>query len=92
MKNIKRFTQIFKVFSNINRVKIVLILSKKEAMSVSEFAEELDISFKATSKHLIILDRFDILDSRGKLGHVFYSLNADIPKDIKSVIRTFLEN
>ncbi len=92
MKNTKRFTQIFKVFSNINRVRIVLILAKKEAMSVSELAEELSISFKATSKHLIILDQFDVVNSKGKSSHVFYSLNRDMSKDLKSVISTFSED
>lgn len=91
MKNTKRFTKIFKVFSNINRVKIVLLLSKRKVMNVTDIAEALNISFKATSKHLIILDQFDIVDSRGKLGHVFYSLSKDIPKDIKSIVDIFIE-
>ncbi len=91
MKNTKRFTQIFKVFSNINRVKIVMLLSKRKVMNVTDIAEELDISFKSASKHLILLDQFDVVNSKGKSSHVFYSLNEDMSKDLKSVISTFSE-
>lgn len=89
MKNIKRITQIFKIFSNINRVKIVHLLSKKRMMNVTDLAEALEISFTSTSKHLIILERFDVVSSTGKLGHVFYSLSEDIPNDVREVMNLF---
>jgi len=90
MKNIKRITQIFKIFSNINRVKIVHLLSKRKMMNVTDLAEALEISFTSTSKHLIILERFDVVSSTGKLGHVFYSLSERIPDDVREVMSIFV--
>ncbi len=85
----KRWVQIFKAFSNINRIGIVKFLSQRDKSSVSEIAHHLDISLKATSKHLIILHNLDVLDSKGKDNRVFYWLNAEMPKDIKQVIKLF---
>jgi len=78
------------MFSNINRVKIVKLLKNKGAMAVVYIARELDISPKSTSKHLIMLDRFEVLNSRGVSGHVFYEINQNMPRDIKEVIDLFM--
>jgi len=85
----KRWTQIFKALSNINRVKIIKMLSRRERMNVSEIAEELDISHKATSKHLILLHNLDVLTNKGKDNRVEYWLNPNIPTDIKNTIKLF---
>jgi DNA-binding transcriptional ArsR family regulator len=85
----KRWTQIFKALANINRVRIIKILSERERRSVSQIAEELDISHKATSKHLIILHNLDVLVNKGKDNRVEYWLNPDMPTDIKKAINLF---
>lgn len=87
----KRWSVVFKTLSNINRLKIIKLLSGNQQMSVSRIAEELDISFKATSKHLLMLHDLDILNSTGKSGQVFYSLNRkNMPSDIKQTIALFI--
>jgi DNA-binding transcriptional ArsR family regulator len=86
----KQWTHIFKIFSNINRAKIVKLLAHNKAMIVGDIAHELGISFTSTSKHLIILDRLDVLNSRGTAGHVFYELNRNMPKDIKKIVDLFI--
>lgn len=85
----KRWTQIFKALSNINRVRIVKMLSNRGRMSVAEIADGLDISPKATSKHLIILHNLDVLSNKGKNNRVEYWLNPDLPADIKRAIKLF---
>ncbi len=86
----KRWTQIFKALSNINRVRIVKMLSGRKRLNVSEIAGELDISPKATSKHLIILHNLDVLDSKGKNNRVEYWLNTSLPEDISKTIKLFI--
>ncbi len=89
-EDIRRWTLVFKALANPNRIKIIDILSRGEQMSVTEIADELDISIKATSKHLIILNNLDVLHSAGRSDHVFYSLNKNLPRDIKETIKLFL--
>lgn len=86
----KRWTQIFKAFANSNRLKIIVLLSRGTPRNVTEIAGELRISLKATSKHLILLHNLDVLEAKGEKGHVFYSLNSDMPKDLRIAIRLFL--
>lgn len=86
----KRWTQIFKALANINRLRIVRLLSDGDERTVAAVAREIHISFKATSKHLILLHNLDVLKNIGKAGHVFYSLNRDMPRDIKPIVRLFL--
>lgn len=59
-------------------------------MNVSEIAGELDISPKATSKHLIILHNLDVVANKGKDNRVEYWLNPDLPADIQRAIKLFV--
>jgi len=86
----KRWTQIFKALSNINRLGIIKILSRYEKLPVSEIAAELDISLKATSKHLVILQNLDVLNRKGKDNRVYYWINSEMPADLKKALRLFV--
>lgn len=82
----KRWTIIFRAFSNINRLKIISILSRGRKINVSDIARSLHISFKATSNHLAILKNLDVIESEGMSGHVFYSINKNMPSDFKKIL------
>lgn len=84
--NHKRWTIVFRALANPNRLKIIEMLSRGRKMNVSDIAEALEISFNATSNHLILLKNLDVLDAQGKDGHVFYSLHPQLPKDFQKII------
>jgi DNA-binding transcriptional ArsR family regulator len=86
-----RWNAIFRAFGNINKMRIVKLLSSKDRLPVGEIAKEIDISFRATSKHLIELAKLGVLVSKGRDNRVYYSLNPQIPKDFKKAIKLFLE-
>jgi DNA-binding transcriptional ArsR family regulator len=85
----KRWTIIFKALGNINRIKIIQMLHKGQSLNVTQISEELGISLKATSQHLIILQNLDVLEAQGKQGHVYYTLSGSLPTDIKNAIKLF---
>ncbi len=82
----KQWVVIFRTLSNINRLKIIDILSRRNKMNVSDIAQQLHISFNATSNHLAILKNLDVLESQGIAGHVFYSLNNHMPNDFRKIL------
>ena len=84
--NIKRWTVIFRVLANVNRLKIIKLLSDGRRMNVGEIAAALEISFKATSNHLAMFKNLDVLGLQGVEGHVFYFINPRMPRDFKKVI------
>lgn len=86
----QRWTVVFKTVSNINRLKILSLLSKGRSMNVGDIARALKISFTATSNHLVLLQKLDVLIAEGKSGHVFYSLNRNLPKDFSRVLQIFM--
>ncbi len=88
MKNIKRWTVIFRTLSNSNRLKIIEMLLGGSKMNVSEIAKTLGVSFKSTSNNLAILKNLDVLESQGKDGHVFYFVNYQMPKDFYHTIKS----
>ena len=87
----KRWTQIFKALANINRLKIIKLLSASGQMTVSDISHEIKVSLKGTSKHLIILHNLDVLTSQGRDGYVYYDFNRGLPSDIKRVVELFLK-
>ena len=91
MKGMKRWTQIFKALGNVSRLRIVKLLSDGQARNVSEIAREIHVTFKGTSRHLMILSNFDVLDRDGKDGHVYYSLHPNMSRDIKQALSLFLK-
>lgn len=86
----KRWARIFRAFANENRLAIVRFLAGASPKSVTDIAEHLGISLKATSRHLMLLEVLDVVRGKGKEGHVFYSLEVDAPEDIKRAMRLFL--
>ncbi len=87
----KRWTVVFRALANINRLKIIKMLADGRKMSVTDIAEDLMISLKATSNHLALLKNLDVLEAAGAAGHVFYSFNKNPPKDFKRVSALILE-
>lgn len=85
--NIKRWVVVFRTLANANRLKIIKMLSAGRKMNVTEIARSLDISLKATSNHLAIMKNLDVLEAKGSDGHVFYSLNPNLPKDFYKIIK-----
>ncbi len=84
--SIKRWNTVFRMLANVNRLKIIKLLIDKGKMNVTDIADELGISFKATSNHLALLKNLDVLESKGTEGHVFYWLNPELPKDFRKAI------
>lgn len=85
----KRWTIIFKALSNGNRLEIINLLYKNKRLSVTELANKLHISIKAVSRHLVMLRDFDVLNSVGEKGNVFYSINQNMSRDFKQTIDLF---
>ena len=89
MKGMPRWTIVFKALSNINRLKILSLLKSRGKMHVSDIADALKISITATSNNLVLLQKLDVLETEGKDGHVFYELNAHMPRDFAQTTKLF---
>jgi len=82
----KRWTVVFRVLANNNRLKIIKLLRDGRRMNVSDIANNLKISLKATSNHLAMLKNLDILEAQGVTGYVFYFVNTQMPNDFRKIL------
>ncbi len=84
MKN-KDAERVLKALANKRRLAAIQFIIKKRRASVGEVSEELKISFKATSKHLLLLTAAGILDKEQQSTVMFYFASptaANVAKDI----------
>jgi len=58
----KELEKVLKALANKRRLAILKFIKKSNRASVGEIAGAIKLSFKATSKHLLILSNVDILE------------------------------
>ncbi|KKQ64845.1 MAG: Transcriptional regulator, ArsR family [Candidatus Nomurabacteria bacterium GW2011_GWC2_41_8] len=73
----KELEKILKALANKRRIAILKFLKKSGPASVGEIAGAIKLSFKATSKHLMILANADILEKEQVSLTMLYSLLKD---------------
>ena len=83
----KELEQILKALANKRRLTILKLLKSRGEASVGQIADGIRLSFKATSKHLNILARADLLEKDQRSLIVFYSLNDTQKLFVKLLIK-----
>ena len=84
--NERELEKYFKALANQRRLAIVKYLKRKKEASVGGIAKEIQISLRATSKHLSILFSVDLVEKEQRSLQIFYSLSANQ----KSIVKTIL--
>ena len=82
----KEAEKIYKALANRRRLAIIKLLSIKGKLRVSDIAEEIDLSFKATSKHLQILKSAGFIESEQVILEQYYSLISPVHPSIKHAL------
>ncbi|MBI2633553.1 MAG: helix-turn-helix transcriptional regulator [Parcubacteria group bacterium] len=87
----KELEKILKGLANKRRLAIIRLLAKNNSLCVSTVASSIKLSFKATSKHLLILKQLDIVENSQRGLEVYYSL-AEIPPQPVSILLKSISN
>lgn len=82
----KELERVLKALANKRRLAILSYLKKASEASVGEIAGEINLSFKATSKHLKIMDAADILDKEQRSLQMYYRLSKEQASVVKTVL------
>lgn len=75
--NLKQINRILKALANERRLKILDYLLEEKSAIVGDISENINLSFKSTSRHLTILERVGLVDRLQKGPYVFYSLDKE---------------
>ncbi len=73
----KELERTLKALANRRRLAIVKYLKKAKEATVGDIAEEIKLSFKATSKHLGVLANADIVEKEQRSLQMWYKLSPD---------------
>jgi DNA-binding transcriptional ArsR family regulator len=68
----KEFEKVLKALANRRRLAVVTFLKHTHEAKVGDISIEIKLSFAATSRHLVILERAGILDKEQRGKEVFY--------------------
>ncbi len=82
----KETEKILKALANRRRLTIAKYLNRVGSASVSDIADEIRLSFNATSKHLGIMRSADILDRNQINLNMIYSLSKPISPILKTTL------
>ncbi|MBI2099074.1 winged helix-turn-helix transcriptional regulator [Candidatus Uhrbacteria bacterium] len=82
----KKIEKTLKALANHRRLAILKYIKSHKEAPVSEAAEAIRLSFKATSKHLRILAGADILEKEQRSLQMFYSLAPNLKPEAKQII------
>lgn len=82
----KELEKTLKALANGRRLAIIKFLQNTKEATVGEIADNINLSFKATSRHLNVLANADILEKEQRSLQMFYRLPRKLSSIIKSVI------
>jgi len=90
IKKIREIEKILKILANKRRLAIIKYLKKTKEAMVGDIADEIKISFKATSKHLGLLFNVDVVEKEQRSLQMWYRLSSDQPNIVKYILETYL--
>lgn len=85
MKDVELERQI-KALANRRRIAILRFLRKKKEAHVGAIADEIELSFKSTSNHLLILESAGLLNKEQRSTNMFYHLAPDAPRTLRAFL------
>jgi len=90
MNNFKDLEKEIEIFANAHRLAILSFLKKKKSASVGVIADNINVSFKTTSKHLLYLSKKGILKRRYDGPFVLYKISNNLPESVRLIISHLL--
>lgn len=86
MKN-KELVKIFKALGNERRLDILRRIAKNKKMSVGGLGEQMELSFRSVSKHLIVLYSAGLVEVEQDKWNRYYFISSDFPKQFLEFIK-----
>jgi DNA-binding transcriptional ArsR family regulator len=82
----KEHEKVFKALANKRRLDILAYLLKNKEATVGEIAGKIKLSFKATSKHLLMLRNAGFIDKEQRSLLMYYSIARPLPPSLSRLI------
>ena len=90
MEEIESLAEVYKVFSDPTRLKIIKLLSDHRFLCVNAITSKLNVTQSAVSQHLRILRQIGMVTSERRAFHIHYTLNKDMLKSYRQQVKKIL--
>ena len=80
--------KIFRALGNERRFLIIKHILDQEELTVSQISELINLSFKSTSRHLLVLKNANLVVSRQTDLNNFYSINQEYIKEFTKFLQS----
>jgi len=81
----KKELQVLKALANKKRLEILRLLNKELMLRLTEISEKIDLSYKSTSRHLLILSSASLIRQKREGSWMIYSLRKESRKIITDI-------
>jgi DNA-binding transcriptional ArsR family regulator len=85
-RDVRELERMMKAFANRRRIAIVKYLKVAKEATVGEVAENIRLSFKATSKHLAILAAAGVVERDQRGLQMFYKISGDLAPAARHIL------
>lgn len=85
-KDVKEVERVLKALANRRRLAIVMHLSQVGEASVGDIAKAIELSFKATSKHLGVLSAANLIDRKQISLNMYYECVRPLNPIVKTIL------
>jgi DNA-binding transcriptional ArsR family regulator len=82
----RKVEKTLKALANGRRLAIISFLKERNEATVGDIARHINLSFKATSKHLVLLSSSELVTKEQRDLFVYYRLSPIIPPYIQSLL------
>mgnify|MGYP001620024443 CR=1 FL=1 len=82
----KELERNLKALANRRRLAILKYLKENRETPVGDIANEINLSFKATSKHLGVLAAVDIVEKKQRSSQVYYRLASPVKSAVRHIV------
>lgn len=86
MSEPKKLEKPLKALANRRRLAILKYLKENREASVADIADAINLSFKATSKHLAVLAAIDIIEREQRSLQMFYYISSTQTPAVKGIL------
>ena len=86
MKNIKTLSRKFRALGNERRLNIIKALLKHKRLTVGEISDNINLSFRSTSRHLKLLESAGLVSWEQVSKNIYYFISLEMPKEFLNLI------
>jgi ArsR family transcriptional regulator len=87
MANLIGAEHVLKAVANIKRLQILQHLKRRKELTVEDISSAIHLSYRSTSKHLLLLQRARIINRIQKNRFAYYSISPENPIFISALIK-----